>query len=57
MPAVKLSDIMSGSVTFGNILSMRVLEELVIPVVCKIKGANELEAREFKNSCVWLCLL
>ena len=37
MVAVKLPDIMSGSITFENILSIRVLEWLVIlvrPVVC-----------------------
>ena len=37
---------MSGSRTFENILSIRVLEWLVILVGCKIKGINELEARE-----------
>ena len=50
MVAVRLPDIMSGSVTFENILSIRVLEWLVILVGCKIKGINELEAIEFKNS-------
>ena len=50
--AVKLPDIMPGSITFENILSMRVLEWEVILVGCKIKGANELEARESKNSFV-----
>ena len=50
MVAVKLPDIMSGSVTFENIISLRVLEWLVIPVVCKIKGLNDLEARDSKNS-------
>ena len=55
--AVKLPDIMSGSITFKNILSIRVLEWLVILVGCKIKGINELEARESKNSFVWLCSL
>ena len=34
---------MSGSITFENILSIRVLEWLVILVGCKIKGINELE--------------
>ena len=47
--AVKLPDIMSGSITFENILSIRVLEWLVILVGCKIKGINELEARESKK--------
>ena len=41
MVAVKLSDIMSGSITFENILSMKVLEWLLILVGCKIKGINE----------------
>ena len=57
MVAVKLPDIMSGSITFENVLSIRVLEWLVILVGCKIKGINELEARESKNSFVWLCSL
>ena len=57
MVAVKLPDIMSGSIKFENILSIRVWEWLVIPVGCKIKGINELEAREAKNSFVWLCSL
>ena len=48
MVADKLPDIMSGSITFENILSIRVLEWLVILVGCKIKGINELEARESK---------
>ena len=43
---------MSGSKIFENILSIRVLEWLVIVVVCKIKGINMLEARESKNSFV-----
>ena len=49
MVAVKLQDIMSGSITFENILSIRVLEWLVVLVGCKIKGINEFEARESKN--------
>ena len=36
MVAVKLSDIMSGSITFQNTLSIRVLEWLVVLVGCKI---------------------
>ena len=52
--AVKLPDIMPGSITLENILSIRVLEWLVILVKCKIKGINELEARESKNSFAWL---
>ena len=57
MVAVKLPDVMSGWITFENILSARVLGWLVILVGCKIKGINELEARESKNSFVWLCSL
>ena len=45
----KLPDIMSGLITFENILSIRVLEWLVILAACKTKGINELEARESKN--------
>ena len=52
MVAVKLPDIMSGSITFENIVSTRVLEWLVILVGCKIEGINESEARESKNSFV-----
>ena len=55
--AVKLPDIMSGSITFENILSIRVLEWLVILVGCKIKGINELEVREsktWKTAFIWL---
>ena len=44
--AVKLLDIMSGSITFENALSIRVLEWVIILVGCKIKGITELEARE-----------
>ena len=47
----------SGLITFKNILSVRVSEWLVILVGCKIKGINELEARESKNSLVLLCPL
>ena len=50
MVAVKLPDFMSGLITFENILSIRVLEWLFILVGCTIKGINELEARESKNS-------
>ena len=49
MVAVKLLDIMSVSITFENILSVRVLEWLVLLVGRKIKEINELEARESKN--------
>ena len=52
MVAVKLPDIMSGSITFENILSIIVLEWQVILVCCKINGKNEIEARELKNSLV-----
>ena len=38
--AVKLPDIMSGSITFENIFSIRAVEWLVILVGCKIKGIN-----------------
>ena len=55
--AVKLPDIMSESITFGNILSIWVSEWLVILVGYKIKGINELESTESKNSFVWLCSL
>ena len=54
MVAVKLPDIMSGSITFENILSIRVLEKLVFLVAYKIKGINGLEARESKNSLISL---
>ena len=57
MVAVKLPDIMSGTITFENILSIRVLKWLVILVGCKIKGINEFEVIESKNSFVWLCSL
>ena len=52
MVAVKLPDNMAGSIAFENILSIRVLEWLVILPGYKIKGINELEARESKNSFV-----
>ena len=48
MMAVKLPNVVSGSVTFENMLSIRVLEWLVILVDCKSKGKNKLEAREYK---------
>ena len=53
--AVKLPDIMSGSIAFENILSIRVW--LVILVGCKIKGINEVKAKKSKNYLVWLCSL
>ena len=49
MVAINLSNIMSGSITFEDVLSIGVLEWLVILVSCEIKGINELEARESKN--------
>ena len=42
---------LSGSKTFENI-SISVFEWLVILVGCKIKGINELEARESESSYV-----
>ena len=50
--ALKLPNIMSGSTTFENILSIKVL--LVILTGCKVKGINELAARESKNAQAWL---
>ena len=50
MGAVKLPDTMFGSIISENILSIIVLEWLIILVGCKIKGINELEARESKDS-------
>ena len=50
--ALKLSDIISGSIAFENILSIGVLEWLVILVGFKIKDINEWEARESENSLV-----
>ena len=52
MVAVKLPYIMSPSITFENMLSIRVLKWLVILIGCKIKGINELDAKESKNSFV-----
>ena len=49
MVAVKLPNIMPGSIAFENILSVGGFEWLVIPVGCKIKAINELEARESNN--------
>ena len=42
---VKLPDVMFGSITFENILSIRVLERLVILVGCKIKGIRGTRTR------------
>ena len=44
MVAVKLPGIMSGSITFENTLSIRVLEWLVILGGCKIKGISKQES-------------
>ena len=55
MVAVKLPDIISESTMFENILSIRVLEWLVVLLGCKIKGINDLDASESKNSSVRLC--
>ena len=52
MVAGNLPNIMSGSITFENILSIRVLIWLVIIFGCKIRGINNLEARKPKNSFV-----
>ena len=40
MVAVRLPDVMSGSIALENLLSIRVLEWLVILVGSKIKGTN-----------------
>ena len=48
MVAIKLPDIMSGLRTLDNIFSVGVLDWLIILVVCKIKGINELKPRESK---------
>ena len=52
MVAVKLLDLMSGSITYENILSVRVLEQLVILVGCRIKSINGVEVRESKTALV-----
>ena len=49
MVAVKLPDIMSDLIAFEIILSIKILKPLVILVGCKIKGINELQARESKR--------
>ena len=50
MVAIKLPDVMPWSITFENVLSMQVLEWLVILIIgCKVKGKNELGAREPKK--------
>ena len=50
--AVKLPDIMSGLITFENMLPVSILEWLFLLVPCKIEGKIELEARKSKNSLV-----
>ena len=57
MVPVKLPYFMSLSIMFENMLSIRVLEWLVILVGCKIKGINELDATESKNSFAGLSAL
>ena len=57
MVAVKIPGIMSGLMIFENKLSIRVLEWLAVLVGCNIKGVNELDASESKNSLVGLCSL
>ena len=52
MVAVELPDVMSGLITFENMLPVSVLEWLVLLVPCKIKGKIELEPRKSKNSLV-----
>ena len=44
--AVKVPDIMSVSITFENMLPIRVYKWLVILVGCKIKGINELRGKK-----------
>ena len=48
MVAVKLPIIMPESILFENILSIRVLEQLVILTGSKIKGKHELQAKNIK---------
>ena len=57
MVVVKLPDIMSGSVTFENTLSIKVLEWQVVLVGCKIKDINELKVIESKNSCLIMLII
>ena len=57
MVTVKLPDIISGSMMFGKILSIRVLEWVFILVGCKIRGINQLNASESKNLLAGLCKL
>ena len=57
MVTVKLPDIISGSMMFGKILSIRVLEWVFILVGCEIRGINQLNASESKNLLAGLCKL
>ena len=57
MVPVKLPYFLSASIMIENMLSIRVLEWLVILVGCKIKGINELDTSESKNSFAGLCAL
>ena len=50
--ADKLTDIMSRSIMFQNILFIKVLVWLVISVGYKIKGIDELEASASKMHCL-----
>ena len=53
MVAVKLLYIMSGSISFENTLSIYKSIRIAIDVLsCKIKGMNQSEAKESKNSFV-----
>ena len=52
MLAVKLLDIISGSITFENILPIELLEWLVILVAGKNNNKNGFYARGSKNSLV-----
>ena len=50
MVAVKSPHIMSGSITFWKYIIYVSIRIVVILVGCKIKGINDLETRESKNS-------
>ena len=51
--AFKLAGIMFGSITFENILSIRVVEWMVVKLIVQ----NEFEAIESETSFAWSCLL
>ena len=57
LPDITITYYNTESITFENILSIRVLEWPVILIGCKITGINNLEARETKKSFFWLCSL